>query len=244
MLDGTYGFQHRHERIVVLSQDTHDSLASDTVASFDVADLHCEGQHTRETEWHTFGILLSVHSHLETVTEIDVHHTTGCTIEQQVGRVSIAQTKNVTNHGHDTKRSGVVGASLKPGLRALTLEPQDPVEIFAGGIVHSISENLDLLHESKAVVVWCHLQHDSVLNVEQDTSAFAVLLDQGVKGVGVTDPSEQTGALRQRDCREALDREMALETLAIIVKKRVAQAEKLHNTLVLTNILVTLKSIL
>jgi hypothetical protein len=37
---------------------------------------------------------------------------------------------------------------------------------------------------------------------------------------------------------------MALETLAIIVKKRVAQAEKLHNTLVLTNILVTLKSIL
>jgi len=94
--------------------------------------------------------------------------------------MAIAQSENVTNHGHDTQRSRVIRPPLKPGLRALTLEPKHTVQIFACGVIHSVTKDFDLLHESEIVIVRGHLKHDPMLNVEQNTAALTVFLDESM----------------------------------------------------------------
>src|SRR5699024_7349524 len=111
-------------------------------------------------------ILLAMHRNFKTVTEINVNNPARNAVEKQVGWVAIAQAENVTDHGHDTKRASVVRASLEPGFGALTLEPEDAIQILSGGVVHSIPEDFDLLHEGKVIIVRSHLKHDAVFNVE------------------------------------------------------------------------------
>lgn len=162
-------------------------------ASFDVANLHGEREHSCETEWYPFWILLAVHGNFETVTEINVHDLAGDTIKHKVGRVPVAQTKNVANHGHDSERARVVSTSVEPGFGALTLEPENTVQVLACRVIQCIAEHFDLLHERKVVIVRCHLQHDSVLNVEQNFAALAIFTNENVKRIAVRHPSEKTG---------------------------------------------------
>lgn len=50
-----------------------------------------------------------------------------------------------------------------------------------------------------------HPQHDAVLDVEQDLLFFSVVSDEGMQGVAVGHPSNQSGVGGQRDHRVALD---------------------------------------
>ena len=122
-----------------------------------------------------------------------MHDLASDTIKHEIGRMSVAQTKNVANHGHDSERARVVGTSVEPCLRALTLEPKNTIQVLPGRVVQCVAEHLDLLHECKVVIIRRHLQHDSVLNIEQNFAALAVFTDKDVKCVAVRYPSKQTG---------------------------------------------------
>ena len=49
----------------------------------------------------------------------------------------------------------------------------------------------DLVHEWKMVTVGCHPLHYSVFNVEKDLPLLSVVLDQGVQGVSVGNPTNK-----------------------------------------------------
>lgn len=78
-----------------------------------------------------------------------------------------------------------------------------------------------------------------MLDVEQDLATVAVVLDENVEGVRIVDPAEKTRVWRQGDDGVFDDREMPLERLGVLLKQRVDEPEKLHDSLVLSKILVT-----
>jgi hypothetical protein len=151
-----------------------------------------------------------VHGDFETIAEINVHNLAGDAIEHKVGRMAIAQTENVADHGHDGERSGIVSTAIEPCFRGFGFEPEHAIEILAGCVVKRISKDFDLLHERKAVVVRRHLQHNSVLNVEKNLATIAVLSDEHMQRVTVRDEAQQTGLCAKRNGGIALDIEMAL----------------------------------
>jgi hypothetical protein len=182
-----------HERLLVGTQKTHGVLTSCSVAAFDVANFHGKREHSCETEWHSLRVLLAMHCDFETVTEVNVHNFTGDAVKHEVGGMSVAQTEDIANHGHDRKGACVVGTPVEPGFRALALEPKNAVQVLACGVVQSVAEHFNLLHKREIIIVGCHLQHDPVLDVEQNFAALAVFADEDMKSVAVRNPTEQTG---------------------------------------------------
>ena len=185
------GFQYRHQGLFIVANNTHDRLASNFVAAVDVADFHRKGEHTSKTERNTFRVFLAVHGYLEAITEIDVDDLARNAVEHQVRRVAIAKPQNVADHGHCCEGACEVGSTVEPRFGALALKPEDTVEIFTSGVVHCVAKYFDLLHKSEIIVVWCHLQHNSVLDVEQDTTVLTVLLDQVVQGIAILNPAQK-----------------------------------------------------
>jgi hypothetical protein len=57
-----------------------------------------------------------MHGHLEAVSEINVDDLAGDPVQHQVTRVAIAETQDVTDHGHDGERACIVCAAIKPGF--------------------------------------------------------------------------------------------------------------------------------
>lgn len=80
-----------------------------------------------------------------------------------------------------------------------------------------------------------------MLDVEENLSTVAVVLDEDVKRVGTVDPSEETRVGRERDNGVLDNREMALERLGILLEEGVDETEELHDPLVLTKIFVALE---
>jgi hypothetical protein len=239
----TYSFKDRHNTLLITPQYPHNMLTRCPVATFDVTNFHGIRQHAREAERHALRVLLAMHRHLEAVSKINVDDLAGNPVQHQVTRVAIAETQNIPDHGHDGKRARVVGTAIEPRLRTLGFEPKDTVEILACGVVEGVAEDFDFLHEGEAVVVGSHLKHDAVLDVEQDLSAIPILADEHVQSVAVRDEAEQARLRTKRDCGIAFNVEMALARFHVIRKKSVAKTEQLHDTLVLTNIFMTLEDV-
>lgn len=141
-------------------------LTSCSITALNITDFHSIGQHACQSEWYALWILLAVHSDFETVAKVDVHDLAGDPVEHKIGRMAISQTEDIADHGHNCERSGVICAPIKPSLRALALQPQDPVKVLACCVIKSVSKDLYLLHQGETIIVWRHLQHDAVLNVE------------------------------------------------------------------------------
>ena len=137
-----------------------------------------------------------MHSDLETITEINVDDLAGNPIEHQVGWMSVTETEDVSDDRHNTQRPCVVCATIEPGLRTLTLEPEHSVEILTSSIVQGVAEDLNLLHESQVVVIRRHLKHDTMLDVEKNLATLAIFPNENVESVGVRNPTKETGALR------------------------------------------------
>lgn len=87
---------------------------------------------------------------------------------------------------------------------------------------------------------YCHLydisylEHQSVLNVEQDLAGITVVANEHMKGITIFDPSHQTSVRRQRYYGVSLDMQTSLEAVGVHRKQCVYEAEELHDTLVLT----------
>lgn len=69
----------------------------------------------------------------------------------------------------------------------------------------------------------------------------SVVLDEDMQGVGVVQPANQSRVRCQRDDGVRLDHKMALERLGIFAEQSIHKPEELHDTLVLSQILVTFK---
>ena len=113
---------------------------------------------------------------------------------------------------------------------------------MASGVIECITEDFYFLHESKAVVIRCHLQHDTMFDIEQDLSAVAIFPNKHVQSVTVRHEPEKTRLSTKRDRRIALDVEMSLSRLNVVRQQSIAETEQLHNTLILTDILVTFEN--
>jgi len=89
------------------------------------------------------------------------------------------------------------------------------------------------------VIVGSHLRHQPVLNIEKDFSVVSVVLDQNVERIAVRHPSKKTRVRRQGNDSVLLNVKVSLETFRIDGKQSVDESEQLHNSLVLSKILVT-----
>ena len=237
------GLEDGHEGLLVVADDAHDGLAAELVAAVDVADLHGEGEHAREPEGDPLRVLLPRHGHLEAVAEVDVDDLARDAVQHQVARVPVPEPEDVPHHRHHGQRARVVGAPLEPGFGRFGFQPQHAVEVLARRVVHGVGEDFDFLHEGEVVVVWCHLQHDAVLDVEQDAPLFAVVFDQVVQGVAVRDPAEQAGLCGERNGGELLDVEVSFEGFAVVGEEGVDEPKELHDALVLSDVFVAFESV-
>ena len=98
-------------------------LARRPVAAFNVADFHRKSQHACQAERHALGVFVAVHGHFEAVAKVNVDDLASDSVEHQVGWMSVAQTKDISDHGHDSQRARVIGSAAKPCFRTLALEP-------------------------------------------------------------------------------------------------------------------------
>lgn len=78
-----------------------------------------------------------------------------------------------------------------------------------------------------------------MLDVEQNLSTLSVVSNEDVHGVGILNPSDETRVRRERSDGVALDVKVSLETLWIVGEEGVDETEELHDSLILTKILVT-----
>ena len=70
---------------------------------------------------------------------------------------------------------------------------------------------------------------------------FSIVLDEPVQGVRVRNPSDQARVGGERDDGEPLDGQVPPEGLSVADEERVDEAEKLHHSLVLPQVLVALQ---
>ena len=80
--------------------------------AFNARYFHGFSEHPSQSEGDAFWELLSPHSDLEAVSEVNVHDLASVSLEHDIGRVSVAQPKNVTHHGHHCKTTCEAGPSL------------------------------------------------------------------------------------------------------------------------------------
>lgn len=83
-----------------------------------------------------------------------------------------------------------------------------------------------------------HLLHEPVLNVHQNLPRLSIPLDEHVQGIAVRHPSDQTRSRGKRRDRVLLHTEVTLGAFLIGCEECVDQSEELHNSLILSEILV------
>ena len=176
-------------------------------------------------EWKKTATNLSCHSNLETVTEINMNDFPAHSIHQQIRRMTIAQSENMSHHRHDSESATVITPSIEPSFRISRFEPKDSIEILSGRIVESVFEDFELLHEAEMIEIGRHLEDESMFDVEEDLSTISVVLDEDVERIGTVDPTEETRVRRERDDGVLDDGEMSLERFGILLQERVDETE-------------------
>ena len=168
---------------------------------------------------------LSRHSDLETITEIDMNDFPAHSVHQQIRRMTISQSENVSYHRHDRESTTVIAPSIEPSFRIPRFEPEYSVEVLSCRVVECVFEHFEFLHEAEMVEVRRHLQNESMFDVEEDLATVSVVLDENMQRIGTVDPSEQTGIRRERNDGVFDDREMSLERFGILLEKRIDETE-------------------
>eukprot|EP01137_Pigoraptor_chileana_P037296 Opistho-2@34174 len=235
--------QDGHERVFVLTQNAHHRLACHAIIALNSAHFHRIDEHTRETERDALGKFFAVHCHLETIAEVDVQDFPREAVEHKVGGMAVPKSKNIADHRHDGQGARVVCPAVQPALRVDAFEPKHLVQVLPSRVVQGVTKHLNFLDEREVVVVRRHLQHEAVLNVQQDLPALAVVADKRMECVAVWDPANQATVGRQRNHRVPLDAQVALERLRVRSKQRVHKPKQLHHTLILPQVLVPLEQV-
>ena len=185
------------------------------------------------------GTCLSGHSNLETITEINMNNLPTNAIHQQIRRVPITQSQNMSHHRHDRQCPTIITPPIEPSFRISRFEPKDTIEVLSGRVVECVFEYFELLHEAEMIEIGRHLEDESMFDVEEDLSTVSVVLDEDVQRVGTVDPTEETRVRRERNDGIFDNGEVSLERLGILLQERVDETEELHDSLVLSEILVT-----
>jgi hypothetical protein len=86
---------------------------------------------------------------------------------------------------------------------------------MTGSVVKSVFENFDFLHECQIVVVWSHLQHESLFNIDENLSRVPIFPNQQVQRVGSRNPSEKSRVRAERNNWIAFDIEVSFETFRV-----------------------------
>lgn len=84
-----------------------------------------------------------------------------------------------------------------------------------------------------------HLKNQSMLDIEQNLSTVSVVLDKNMQRIGTIDPSQQTRVRRERNDGILDNGKMSLEGFGILLQQSIDEAKELHDTLVLSKILVS-----
>ena len=84
-----------------------------------------------------------------------------------------------------------------------------------------------------------YLQHEAIFNIEQDFSRVSVVPDKNMKGVTLLHPTHESNVRSQRNDGVPLNVKSAFETVRVNREESVDQAEQLHYSFILTQILVT-----
>lgn len=134
-----------------------------------------------------------------------MHNFTCVAFEHYIAWMTITQSKNVTNHRHHRKTSGVVGSSIQPNLRILRFNPKYLLKIFAESFFQCISKNLDLIRQRANFEVLTHLLHEFILNVRNDVVLRSVFFNQNVECVAIRYPTDQPSVLAKRYDRVTSD---------------------------------------
>ncbi len=56
--------------------------------------------------------------------------------------MTVTQTKNISNHGHDRQGAGKVGPAVKPDLAGRRLEQEKLGKIISGGLLEGVLKHL------------------------------------------------------------------------------------------------------
>ena len=83
------------------------------------------------------------------------------------------------------------------------------------------------------------LLHETMFDIDKNFPGLAVPLDEHVHRIAVLYPTEETCSWRKRRNGVLLDAEMPLGALLIRAEKGIDKAEELHDSLVLSQILVS-----
>ena len=70
-------------------------LACGAIVAFNAGHLHRIHQHAGQAEGHLFGEFLSLHGHFEAVAEVNVQYFAGLSVQHEVRRMAITQTKDI-----------------------------------------------------------------------------------------------------------------------------------------------------
>lgn len=98
-----------------------------------------------------------MHRNLKTIPEVNMNYLSSAAFEKQIGRMTIAESKDVANHTVHGKGAGIGGTAFQPMLRTRTFKPEDSVQVLASGVFQRIFEYFHLLEECQVLVVRCHL---------------------------------------------------------------------------------------
>mmetsp|Transcript_10854 Transcript_10854/g.22568 ORF Transcript_10854/g.22568 Transcript_10854/m.22568 type:complete len:327 (-) Transcript_10854:940-1920(-) len=235
------GLQHRHHAVLVVAKHKHHLLARRPVVALHPAHPHGLHQHPRQPEGHLLGELLPVHRGLEAVAKVDVKDLARVPVQHQVGRVAVAQAQDVPDHAHHRQRARVVGPPVQPHFRGAALEPQHLGQVVARRLVQGVLKDLHLVDQRQVLVVRRHGHHQPVLDVQGDLPRLPELPDQRVQRVAVGHPPDQARVGAQRGHRVPRNAQVVLRGGAVVLQQRVDQAEELHHTLVLPQVLVPLE---
>ena len=235
------GLEHGHQAISVIPQHAHDTFARGPVVALDTAHLHRVDEHARKTEGNLLWKLVAVHGNLEAVAEVDVEDLTRVAVKHKVRRVPIAEPQDVADHGHHGQAARVACTPVQPLFRVVALEPENLVKVLAGRVRQRRFEHLELLHKRQRFIVGGHLDHEAMLDVQQNLARLAIVANQRVQCVRIRHPAQHACVMTEwRDC-VALDTQIVLVRTPVRSQQRVDEAEELHCSLVLAQILVSLE---
>jgi len=153
----------------------------------------------------------------------------------------VSKSEYVPYHRHDSQTASETGSPFEPDFRVLTLHPEYFLNIFSYCLLKGISEYFNLVDKGALGEVLAHLVDQFEFNILDDASFRPVVFDQLVKRISVIHPSDKPSILTQGDDWHASNRQLLLGCLRVDGQKRVYQAKKLHDSLVLPDIFVAFK---
>lgn len=152
--------------------------------------LHGLDEHSGQSERNSFGVLLSHFVDIKTVSKIDVDNLSGISLDHDVVWMSITQTYDIPNNGHDRQWPDKASPGLEPLFTAWGPGPKYIFQVCSWYPLLYFLIYLDFLGSWQYFIVLTNLS--AHLFLEINISCGSVLDDELPDSVTVLDPSDYT----------------------------------------------------